>query len=932
MKPLPASSEDEKAVRGQTGPTDFQEEKIKKSGLTRAQTIKYAAIIVVIIIIITIICTVYLDNHKKNKSEDKEQPKHEKDNINNAIPQNNYITGEYKFENANDINNLLNPNINYLNENDYSTELLEDENNQENSLRELESSYPKILSIKIKFIKPIDTMENMFQNKKNLLKVDLSNLKTHNIKSLANAFSNCPNLETATLGNFDSSNVETMESTFEGCSKLTGLNLSSLNTSKVTSMKSMFKDCESIIFLNLSNLNMTNVQDTSKMFYGCNNLKALDLSSFNNIDNLFDTSSSLLSSLTIKINPNISNTIDIRTDENLNISCNLGEDDKCSECDDKIKYSCESCNEGYYLPKLEFPTFCKKCSIEKCKKCINEFVCEECEDKLSFINGKCMKACDDTNSSNCEKCKTEKDETHQCESCKQGYFLDEDEVNCLECDVEYCKSCLDKKNQAVCESCEDNYYIFNGICARLCSIGEEEKCLSCSDDGTSNCVTCNDYYYLPVNSSNKEVCKKCNIEHCLKCSDSSENDIAICNECEKGYTLSEDKCIISETNNTTINSTHLVTDINNITDFNDTNDDNNKSISNNVSNIDNTNVINDISNINNISDFNNSNIANKTKCTIGSEEKCKSCNNNEEHFDQCETCNPGYYLPIDDELKQECSKCEIENCKICNGTIDSNICYECNDNSTPIYDKDEDKIKFCSSYDKPFNCNPGYKLIDGKCEINYSFKATYYLESEIENENENEDKNVKLLNIKEDKILEMIIDNNIEQPLNYFTFNSTGEHIVFVLLNLNDITSLDSLFSEVNKMIYIEFSEKFITSNINLMGNMFYNCHSLTMVNVSVFNTEKVEDMSNMFYNCSSLKEINLSNFVSNNLKKVDNLFSGCSSLSSIDISNFVLENISDSNSMFEGLPPSGTIKINSNLNEEIKNQIPKDWENITIE
>ena len=173
----------------------------------------------------------------------------------------------------------------------------------------------------------------------------------------------------------------------------------------------------------------------------------------------------------------------------------------------------------------------------------------------------------------------------------------------------------------------------------------------------------------------------------------------------------------------------------------------------------------------------------------------------------------------------------------------------------------------------------------------------------------------------------MIVDNNIEQPSNYFIFNSNGEHIVIVLLNLNDITSLDDLFLGVDKMINIEFSQNFDTRNIYSMGKMFYNCYSLNRVNVSIFNTENVEDMNNMFYNCSSLKEINLSNFASNNLRNVNNLFEGCSSLSLIDISGLVLQSISEANSMFEGLPSSGEIKINNNLNEEIKNQIPENGE-----
>ena len=34
---------------------------------------------------------------------------------------------------------------------------------------------------------------------------------------------------------------------------------------------------------------------------------------------------------------------------------------------------------------------------------------------------------------------------------------------------------------------------------------------------------------------------------------------------------------------------------------------------------------------------------------------------------------------------------------------------------------------------------------------------------------------------------------------------------------------------------------------------MFFNCYSLTSLNLSNFNTQNVTDMSYMFYNCNSL-------------------------------------------------------------------------------
>ena len=45
------------------------------------------------------------------------------------------------------------------------------------------------------------------------------------------------------------------------------------------------------------------------------------------------------------------------------------------------------------------------------------------------------------------------------------------------------------------------------------------------------------------------------------------------------------------------------------------------------------------------------------------------------------------------------------------------------------------------------------------------------------------------------------------------------------------------------------------------MSYMFFECSSLTNIDLSSFNTQNVKNMSNMFYDCDSLTNINLSNF-----------------------------------------------------------------------
>ena len=57
------------------------------------------------------------------------------------------------------------------------------------------------------------------------------------------------------------------------------------------------------------------------------------------------------------------------------------------------------------------------------------------------------------------------------------------------------------------------------------------------------------------------------------------------------------------------------------------------------------------------------------------------------------------------------------------------------------------------------------------------------------------------------------------------------------------------------------------------MSSMFFNCYSLTSLNLSNFNTNNVKNMSYMFYNCSSLISLNLSNFNTNNVKNMKYMF-----------------------------------------------------------
>ena len=70
--------------------------------------------------------------------------------------------------------------------------------------------------------------------------------------------------------------------------------------------------------------------------------------------------------------------------------------------------------------------------------------------------------------------------------------------------------------------------------------------------------------------------------------------------------------------------------------------------------------------------------------------------------------------------------------------------------------------------------------------------------------------------------------------------------------------------------------DKFDTSKVKSMADMFYECRRLRELNVSNFNTENVNYMRYMFYHCNSLNNLDLTKFKLDNVTNMDFMFSRC--------------------------------------------------------
>ena len=117
--------------------------------------------------------------------------------------------------------------------------------------------------------------------------------------------------------------------------------------------------------------------------------------------------------------------------------------------------------------------------------------------------------------------------------------------------------------------------------------------------------------------------------------------------------------------------------------------------------------------------------------------------------------------------------------------------------------------------------------------------------------------------------------------------------------NTAKVTDMSSMFFRCSFLTSLDVTH-FNTANVTNMRNLFYNCSSLTSLDVTHFNTAKVKDMYCMFYNCSSLTSLDVTHFNTANVTNMSCMFYSCSSLTSLDVTHFNTEKVTNMNSMFE--------------------------------
>ncbi|BDR57970.1 BspA family leucine-rich repeat surface protein [Xylocopilactobacillus apicola] len=138
------------------------------------------------------------------------------------------------------------------------------------------------------------------------------------------------------------------------------------------------------------------------------------------------------------------------------------------------------------------------------------------------------------------------------------------------------------------------------------------------------------------------------------------------------------------------------------------------------------------------------------------------------------------------------------------------------------------------------------------------------------------------------------------------------------LTNLNvtnfdtsSVTNMNSMFSGCRSLTDIDVTH-FNTSNVYSMQGMFENCSSLTSLDITNFDTSKVEYMFGVFSGCSSLTSLDLTHFNTSSAKYMGSLFSDCTSLRSLDLTGFDTSKAEEMYYMFDGCEQLTDVDVTS--------------------
>ena len=366
--------------------------------------------------------------------------------------------------------------------------------------------------------------------------------------------------------------------------------------------------------------------------------------------------------------------------------CFVGKNN-CLDCNN-IGNLCSKCIVGYFPDENGGCSYTDNCEISykgKCLKCKQDFILIG-EEKENYNKEKEIKICKSLYFSNLKNCEEINLSTGLCEKCKEGFYLNEGDKQCIT--TENCYESIFE----VCIKCNKNYYLDKKESKCKLQANNFDHCQESIDGKT--CDICDEGFYFDENKicldvnycsegKNGFICEKClpdfylsnyqNFYFCTKTDNCyyGDKDLGICNICLDGYYIDykDGKCKSNKEDN----------------------------------------------------EFKNCKIADEicVECLenyyLGQDNKCsntKYCS--ESNNGTCNQCIDNYYLGLDNL----CSK--YEHCIYSNGYY----CTECEDNY--YYDFSEQKCQKDEGIFK--NCKTGYSVSNCQdCKTGFYYNQTDHL-------------------------------------------------------------------------------------------------------------------------------------------------------------------------------------------------------------
>lgn len=128
-----------------------------------------------------------------------------------------------------------------------------------------------------------------------------------------------------------------------------------------------------------------------------------------------------------------------------------------------------------------------------------------------------------------------------------------------------------------------------------------------------------------------------------------------------------------------------------------------------------------------------------------------------------------------------------------------------------------------------------------------------------------------------------------------FQFTYTGERIMYIHFKKN-VTSLEHLFANITSVTYVDLNE-LDTSKVTTMTGMCMGCTNLVQCLMSKCRADSLLYMINTFNSCTVLKFVDFGSYVTGqfkpkNLVDIRNMFNWCHTITSINMSMFNLSNV----------------------------------------